>query len=273
MSELLTRTITGFIFGTVLLGSILLNVCIESIVFGLFVLLGLWEFHGLFKSHADYSTPQILSTTLGIFFFVFIAIYLQDGIHLFYLKILLSITFIVLLSELFRKNNQPLIVLSLTIFPLLYFVVPFLLMLQISILEYSSFPLLIGMFIIIWTNDSMAYFIGKAYGKKPLFKRVSPNKSWEGTIAGFIFSFPAAYILFLTTESMDMTFWLVSALIISPCAVLGDLLESLFKRSLNIKDTGNILPGHGGILDRFDAVVFTVPFFYLWIEFYDLFIK
>ena len=120
MSELLTRTITGFIFGTVLLGSILLNVCIESIVFGLFVLLGLWEFHGLFKSHADYSTPQILSTTLGVFFFVFIALYLQDGIHLFYLKILLSITFIVLLSELFRKNNQPLIVLSLTIYTLLF---------------------------------------------------------------------------------------------------------------------------------------------------------
>ena len=273
MSELLIRTITGFIFGTVLLGSILLNVCIESFVFGLFVLLGLWEFHGLFKSHKDYATPRIISTITGFAFFVFTALYLQDYIHLFLLKILLGFIFIVLVSQLFRKNNQPLIVLSLMIFPLLYFVLPFLLMLQISISEHSSFPLLIGMFIIIWTNDSMAYFIGKAYGKKPLFKRVSPNKSWEGTIAGFFFSFPAAYIIYLSTNSMDLTFWLVSALLISPCAVLGDLLESLFKRSLNIKDTGNILPGHGGILDRFDAVVFTVPFFYLWIEFYDLFIK
>lgn len=273
MPELLIRTITGFFFGTVLLGSILLNVYVESLVFGLFVTLGLWEFHTLFKNNKQYSTPRFLSTAIGVLFFSLISCFFLGCIQSIYLNLLLGFVFLVLISELFRKNEQPLIVLSLILFPLIYFVLPFLLMLEISITQSASFPLIIGMFIIIWTNDSMAYFIGKAFGKTPLFYRVSPNKTWEGTIAGFLFSFPAAYIIYISTGSMDLTFWLVAALVISPCAVLGDLLESTFKRSLKIKDTGNILPGHGGILDRFDAVVFTVPFFYLWIEFYELFIK
>ena len=269
MSELAIRSITGFFFGTFLLGSILLDEKMQALAFLLFIILGLWEYFGLFKSNENYAPPRYLSTITGVCFYLIIAFVQLDLLDVFILKLIPPLCFCVLLSELFRKNNQPIIVLSLVLFPWIYFILPFNLMLEIAIQNKLGYVLLIGMFSLIWINDSMAYFIGKAYGKKPLFFRVSPNKTWEGTIGGFLFSFPAAVLIYLFSDTMSLSFWLIAALIISPCAVLGDLLESLFKRSLNIKDTGNILPGHGGILDRFDAVVFTVPFFYLWIEIYN----
>jgi len=269
MSELGIRSITGFLFGTVLIGSILLDIRAQALVFLLFVLLGLWEFFGLFSTYEKYSPPKTLGTSTGVIFYLLLVLYQLNLIDLIVLKCLIPILFIVLLTELFRQNNQPILVLSLLLFPLLYFVVPFNLMIEISLSYKYGFALLIGMFALIWINDSMAYFVGKAYGKKPLFLRVSPNKTWEGTIGGFLISFPAAFLVYLVSDTMTIYFWLFAALLVSPCAVLGDLLESLFKRSLKIKDTGNILPGHGGILDRFDAVVFTVPFFYLWLEIYN----
>jgi phosphatidate cytidylyltransferase len=115
----------------------------------------------------------------------------------------------------------------------------------------------------IWINDTMAYIVGSLIGKTPLTSW-SPKKTWEGTIGGVIFTLIVGYIIGAFINRGEEFFWIVSAVIIAPCAIYGDLLESLFKRSLNIKDSGNILPGHGGILDRFDAVLFTIPFFYCW---------
>lgn len=130
-------------------------------------------------------------------------------------------------------------------------------------------PLAIGMFLLIWTNDTFAYLTGRFIGKTKLFERISPKKTWEGTIGGVVFTIGVGYLIGLWSSDYTSTFWMVSAVLIAPCAIFGDLLESLFKRSLNIKDSGNILPGHGGILDRFDATLFAVPFFYSWVMFYN----
>jgi phosphatidate cytidylyltransferase len=120
------------------------------------------------------------------------------------------------------------------------------------------------MFLLIWTNDTFAYFSGRAFGKRKLFERISPKKTWEGTIGGILFTLLLGFIIGAYINKGEVLFWMVSALIIAPGAIFGDLLESLFKRSLNIKDSGKILPGHGGVLDRFDAALFTIPFFYCW---------
>ena len=100
---------------------------------------------------------------------------------------------------------------------------------------------------------------------------ISPKKTWEGTVGGVIFTLVLGYIIGAYINEGDELFWIISALIIAPCAIFGDLLESLFKRSLDIKDSGKILPGHGGILDRFDAALFAIPFFYCWAMVYDYF--
>jgi phosphatidate cytidylyltransferase len=101
-----------------------------------------------------------------------------------------------------------------------------------------------------------------------LFERISPNKTWEGALGGILFTLILGYIIGAYINKGEELFWVVSALIIAPCSIYGDLLESLFKRSLNIKDSGTILPGHGGILDRFDAALFAIPFFYSWAMLY-----
>ena len=105
-----------------------------------------------------------------------------------------------------------------------------------------------------------------------MFERISPKKTWEGTIGGILFTAIAAIILSQFSDARyNLLFWVISALIIAPCAIFGDLFESLIKRSLNVKDSGTILPGHGGLLDRFDAALFTVPYFFTWMIIYSQF--
>ena len=124
----------------------------------------------------------------------------------------------------------------------------------------------------IWTNDTFAYLSGRFFGKTKLFERISPKKTWEGTIGGILFTIVASIILYQFSDvRYTIVFWIVSAIIIAPGAIFGDLFESLLKRSLGVKDSGKILPGHGGLLDRFDASLFTIPFFYCWMIIYSQF--
>ena len=129
----------------------------------------------------------------------------------------------------------------------------------------SNFNIVIGLFLLIWTNDTFAYLTGWIFGRTKLFERISPKKTWEGTIGGFLFTILIGYLIGSLFQPGTSYFWIIAAIIIAPCAIFGDLLESLFKRSRDLKDTGNILPGHGGVLDRFDAAFYAIPFFYAWV--------
>lgn len=117
-----------------------------------------------------------------------------------------------------------------------------------------------GLFILIWTSDSMQYFSGKALGKHKLYERISPNKTWEGTIGGLIFTIIAGYILSLFQHDFTTNQWMTIAALVSVLGSMGDLVESMIKREVGVKDSGNFLPGHGGILDRFDSFIFVLPF-------------
>jgi phosphatidate cytidylyltransferase len=114
--------------------------------------------------------------------------------------------------------------------------------------------------LLIWSNDAFAYAVGSLIGKHKLFPRISPGKTWEGTLGGIFFNFVVAYLLSLLFPVLGLRDWAVIAAIVSIFATFGDLVESMMKRSLNIKDTGNLFPGHGGMLDRFDAYFFAIPF-------------
>ena len=116
-----------------------------------------------------------------------------------------------------------------------------------------------SVFILTWVNDTGAYLSGRTFGKTKLFERISPNKTWEGSIGGVVFTLLGSAVLFHFWPSFTLTIWMGAAVLISIFANLGDLMESAFKRNAGVKDSGNVMPGHGGILDRFDAILLTAP--------------
>ena len=152
---------------------------------------------------------------------------------------------------------------------LIYIVIPFILMTQIPFLnhdfEYARNTIL-GVFLIIWSSDSFAYLIGKNFGKIKLLERISPNKTVAGFIGGFIASIIASIIIAEYFTVLSLTQWIVISVLISIFGVLGDLIESMFKRQAGIKDSSNLIPGHGGFLDRFDSVIFAAPFIFIYLQ-------
>jgi phosphatidate cytidylyltransferase len=131
--------------------------------------------------------------------------------------------------------------------------------------NYNS-NILLGSFILIWVNDTFAYLVGKNFGKQKLFERISPKKTVEGFLGGLFFSCIASFFIATFTETLNFTNWLILSIIISVFGTLGDLIESKFKRQAKVKDSGVIMPGHGGLLDRLDSIIFAAPFIYLFLR-------
>ena len=128
-----------------------------------------------------------------------------------------------------------------------------------------------GIFILIWVNDTGAYLVGVNFGKHRLFERISPKKSWEGSIGGGLATLLVAFGCAYFSQELSLILWLAVGLIVAVVGGLGDLVESLFKRSIKVKDSGSMLPGHGGILDRFDAIFIVSPVVYVFLEFVKAF--
>jgi phosphatidate cytidylyltransferase len=264
VNNLQQRTITGLVFASLVIGSILWNPYLQTVVFSVFMVLGLMEYYRLFKGQKEIQVSSEIGIFIGLFIFTLLV-----GISLKILPVI-SITFIVpllftlILVELWKKHEHPISNIALMVFGILYVVIPFYLTIDLNLRNTFYLPTVVGMFFLIWTNDTFAYVCGRLFGKHKLFERISPNKTWEGTIGGIVFTLALGFIIGKYINEGNTFFWVISAVIIAPGSIFGDLLESLFKRSLNIKDTGTILPGHGGILDRFDAALFSIPFFYCW---------
>lgn len=238
---------------------------------GVFMALGLYEFYKLFQDHENIEINWVGGFLIGILLYVVSVSVLFGFVSAHVLYLLIPILFILYSSELLRKKQNSLLNAGVVSLSMLYLVVPFILMVQINQNDSNSFPILAGMFCLIWMNDTFAYLSGRFFGKTKLIERISPNKTWEGTIGGFIFTLIGAIAIGFIFDISQVYFWIVSGIVIAPCSVIGDLLESLFKRNVNVKDSGGILPGHGGILDRFDSTLFTVPFFLAWTYFYTYF--
>lgn len=274
MNNILVRSISGAVFiSIILLPLFLQDSWLATSVLMAFALLGIIEFNKLFNNHSSISVSWQLNT----FFSLLIAGGFIFALHGFFgdfripVLLFVPILFLWAITELWRKTDQPLINIGVSLFGFIYIIIPFLIAIFINYFDNNPFPLLVGMFVLIWTNDTFAFLSGKFFGKTKLFERISPKKTWEGSIGGAIFTVLMALALSLLFDPENIVFWLISAAIIVPTSILGDLLESLFKRSLNIKDSGSIMPGHGGILDRFDAAIFALPFFYIWLTIYSYF--
>lgn len=271
MNNVLLRSLTGAVFISIVLIPLFFSDIITTAVFGLFMAIGLIEFYQLFKKVDAVDVRWETGLFYGLFIFGISALILFNILPLMVLVGLVPMLFSLILIELWRKKKNPIINASVLVFGIIYVALPFILMVLITTMDNNPFPLLAGMFILTWMNDTFAYLSGRIAGKTKLFERISPNKTWEGTIGGAVFTILAGIAVGYLFDPQHILFWIVAALIIAPCAILGDLLESLFKRNVNVKDSGNIMPGHGGILDRFDATFFVVPFFLMWGVIYSFF--
>lgn len=269
MSDLVTRGITGALFVGALLGSLWWHPIAASVVFSVFLILGLLEYYRFFDLNAGILPSKISGLFAGSTIFLLFAAAPFIPFKLPIFPIIFAVVFALFLTELWRKKSQPLMNNGVHAFGLLYLVIPFALLTYLSPVKHDFFPVVAGMLILIWTNDTFAYLTGRLLGRTKLMERISPKKTWEGTIGGLIFTIAAGSLIGWGTD--HLVFWIIAAVVIAPSAIFGDLLESTFKRSLNIKDSGNILPGHGGILDRFDATLFGTPFFFLWYSIYILY--
>ena len=271
MSNFNERLLTGILFVVVLLGSIYQSGLASSILFFVIILLCQREFYGFFK--ASEVKPQSLVGILGgLGFFLASAIAFQANLTFNSLFLIIPLIFIVFVFELFRNRKEPIANIGYTILGIIYVAVPFTLLHQIS--YYSDFQfgdtynyeVLIGYFFILWANDTGAYLVGRKFGKRKLFERISPKKTWEGSLGGAFFGLLLGYVNSQIFEDLDILTWMILALIVVIFGSLGDLVESLFKRSLGIKDSGKILPGHGGVLDRFDGIFISAPMVYTFLK-------
>lgn len=269
MKKLSKRALSGLVFVSVLIFSILFSKITFISLFFILMLFCLYEFQKMIQ------LKSVFPYTIGILFFIFSNILNVEDIPsrmIFeYVGVALFLTiFISFASILFAKKEEVISHLGKIFLSIIYIVVPFTLIVQIPFLnmQYSYVnTTILGVFILIWVNDTFAFLIGKNFGKHKLLERISPNKTIEGFVGGMVFTFIVCFILANQFTILSLIQWIVIAGIVSIFGVLGDLIESMFKRQAGVKDSSNFIPGHGGFLDRFDSVIFAAPFIFIYLQF------
>ncbi|MCD6091274.1 MAG: phosphatidate cytidylyltransferase [Bacteroidales bacterium] len=261
---LLIRTLSGAVFASIILGSIFWHPLALAAVLFILTGLGLREFYGLFTK-AGLIRNDVGGIILGLIIYSLLTAWAFSWLNAGVLFGILPLIFLLFIFELYKKAEQPFTQIAYQLIGIIYVALPFAFYHFVNQFPVGGEPnfepwLLTGIFLLIWGNDTFAYLFGSTFGKHPLFKRISPNKSWEGTVGGGLSTFGVAWLLGTYTHTLDLGIWFILAAIVVPSAIYGDLVESMLKRSLNIKDSGTIMPGHGGILDRFDAANFALPF-------------
>ncbi len=292
MKNLITRSITGILFVAIMVVGIVFRADAMILLFALITGLTIWEYTGLVNDYAnanpnvndnDNESPnggsvkvnRFISTAAGVYFFLAVAGFCSKltPSAVVFIPYLLTIVYL-FISELYTQAPNSINNWAYTMLGQMYIALPFS---MINELAFGMDPagnikyirlLPMSIFIFLWTNDTGAYCSGSLFGKHKLFPRISPAKSWEGSIGGAVFVLIAAAIIgWLDNNPSDpehiailsLPAWMGLGLVVVFFGTWGDLVESLFKRTLGIKDSGNILPGHGGMLDRFDSSLMAIP--------------
>ncbi|MCA6078248.1 phosphatidate cytidylyltransferase [Fulvivirga sedimenti] len=260
-SNLTQRIIAALIGAIIIVGSLISGMWYFFIVFlaiGVVTQLEFYKLVGL-----DGMLPlKTYGTICGIFLFTLSFLIESGQIEARYYALIFPVVACVYLIYLYRKQvSKPFRGIAFTFLGIIYVMVPFSL-LNVVIFEPGAytFILVLGSMLILWSNDTGAYFTGVQFGRRKLFERVSPKKSWEGFVGGLLFSIGMSLLIDHYTDVLQSWQWISIAFIISIGGTYGDLVESLFKRSIEIKDSGRLIPGHGGFLDRFDGLLLSVPF-------------
>lgn len=265
--KVLTRAVSGLVFLIIVIGAIFWGEIPYSLVFLFVTVMCLFEFYRALDN-TGILTQKVPGIIIGGIVYVIISMGCIFPKYLILLLLCVPMMFLLWLYQLWQKNERPFESIAYTVCGVLYIAVP---MALTHLLANPSFLpdyeggymwfTLLGIMILQWTSDTFAYLTGITIGKHPLFARHSPKKSWEGFCGGLVFSILAGYVIGTYGDTpFDVVDWIVMGAMVPVTGTLGDLTESMFKRSTGIKDTGTIMPGHGGLLDRFDSLIMSVPF-------------
>jgi len=269
MNETLKRAISGAVYIVLLLVSILYSTESFFVLFGVFLLIAVYEFSSLIQINKIIPFLLAIVAYGGFSYIVFNKIKLDRTIDLAVLGITLLISFKAIFF-LFNHKQTEVSTFSKYIYLIGYIILPFIIISKIPFGVKGYNPkIIIGIFILIWTNDTFAYIVGKSIGRHKLFEKISPKKTIEGFIGGVVFAVLASFIIskyYIEGGKLAQNIWIGIALIVGVFGTTGDLIESKFKRIANVKDSGKIMPGHGGILDRLDSVIFVAPFVFLFYQ-------
>jgi phosphatidate cytidylyltransferase len=277
LNNFFRRTLTGAWIVIFVMGGFWLHP-ISFLITGLILLSGTqYEYYILIRNSGV--TPRAVSGLIvGISAYIISSLVAAGLIPMNSFLIILPLITLIMIIELYRVKDKPFDSLAHTFFPVLYIAVPF------SLIPFSAFShtglnsllshgsitfspgIIIGFFLLIWANDTGAYLAGASFGRHRLMGSISPKKTWEGFFGGFVIAASVAWILSGWLGVVDTAGWITVSVIISVAGTYGDLIESMLKRSAGVKDSGSILPGHGGFLDRFDSTIISFPLVYLFIS-------
>ena len=277
VNNLKTRILSGIVFIAVLIFGVVYNQYVFLVVFSLILGLGLNELYGLLMKHNNVSLSLPLNITGGLLMFIGSFFYFSDTVSslLVFTPFLIYIL-ILFISELYLRHPNPIKSLAYSLLGQVYLSLFFSLLCYIAFnydfgKQSYHYAYILAMFLFIWVNDSFAYLFGSMFGKNKMFERISPKKSWEGFAGGAVCAIVAAVIYGQFFTQIPVFAWVFIASIQVVFGTLGDLIESLFKRTLEVKDSGNIIPGHGGILDRFDSFIFSIPAQFVFLQTFNFF--
>jgi len=262
LNNFFQRLLTGIGYIILMAGSILAGKYYFGILFLILTVLTLHEFYRFF-SGSPYPLQKASGIITGGIIFILSFLVFSGMVNRVYMNLIIPVVLVVFITEIYRNKDSPYISTALLTLGWLYIAIPY------SLAAYLAFPganshhytsgILLGLLSLIWLNDTGAYVVGMLFGRHRLFERISPKKSWEGVIGGAVFTVGLGYFLNHFTPYLSRIDWIVLSLLVSVFGIYGDLFESMLKRSIGVKDSGSILPGHGGILDRMDSLLFIIP--------------
>lgn len=272
MNELLKRLLTGILFVTVMIGGVIWNEYSFMLLFSTLTILSINEYYNIISDKLNASEDwktlyKFMNTIFGVIIFAIVFLVSSGKIPLIFLTLIAAFPLTWFIVEMYHESDTPFTNVSYNSMALFYIAVPFA---STSFLVFKKggdeyeFKFLLAILFFAWANDSWAYLIGKFFGKHKLFPRISPKKTWEGFVGGALAALAFAFLvnwLFveLSLPDIGIVHYLSLSAITIVMSTYGDLTESMIKRNLNIKDSGQALPGHGGFLDRFDGLIFSIP--------------
>ena len=270
MKDLLKRSVAGFVYVILIIAGTIIHPYVFAPIFGTILFLTLSEFYTI-AANNNKTSGYLPAKIIGLLLFVLLFLTANKILppSLVYLSIPLFLSVYVI--ELLQKGSDSLIKSAVSISGILYVALP------IGLLNFIIIPgnapgsgfypwILVGIFLIIWVYDSMAYVSGSLLGKHKIAPAISPGKSWEGFFGGTVFAVAMGILNAALFPVLSMMSWIIVALLAVVFGTLGDFFESKLKREAGIKDSGNLIPGHGGLLDRLDSLLFAIPVIFVWLN-------
>jgi phosphatidate cytidylyltransferase len=267
MSNIVQRTISGVLYISI----VILSLFTHPLVFGIvtialnFIAIGELTKMPLFSGYKKSNIPSFLNSLLILFSLII----LNGKFNPIYIIFsLITLCFVYFAIALFSKDSNPVSNLAGLFFGLVYITIPLVIL---NLVQQTSVktavPYTLALFVFIWTNDTSAYLSGITFGKHKMFERISPKKSWEGFFGGLIMTVAVSLVFYKIFPAIGYAKWMFFGLLTTLAAVFGDFIESMIKRTAGVKDSGSIMPGHGGILDRIDSLLFAGPVIYIYLYF------